>query len=335
MRKTIMSFSLAACLALAVWADEPTVFVNGVQLTVPTTVFAEQTYYPAEELAKSLGASFVLNGSSYTLNSTPLVAPPLVLGGKSYITLDSAVKTLGGQLTRDPVRGRIDVVCQTGTAAGGIPYYSKDYKTPEQRKEEALQREEHLGTADIQTWSRHNKDKLQAMYPTQNPVLNRVPELPSDFHMPAHPNLVAEDENTTPDGRPLAHNPDPRDQVAPFLARACENGQYRILVSDAKLSEALRGISPDLVAPAGTKYLVVQVTEENISKAALPTAWFGVRDTQGAQYVADFTLSQFNRSPLRPGEITRGYLIFELPVSSQPVSLEVLCTPILSVNLTR
>ncbi len=333
---TAMAVALLTLPALAS-GDAMTVFVNGIQLSVAPTQFAEQTYYPADELATALGASFSQNSAGYCLNGTPVAIPPLVLGTKAYLTLDQAVKALGAQMTKDPVRGRVDVVCQAQTSGGGIPFYSKDYRTPEHQAEETRRKNEHLSTSDLAPWLRDNKEKFHEMEPKQNPVLSGVYELPADLRVPSHPWLKEEDDSIlTNDGRPVAANPNQAPPgPPPFMARACQNDLYRILVSDAKLTERLPGINPDLVAPSGTKYLVVQVTEENMSKVQQPCAWFGVRDAAGNQFLADYGLSQFNRSPLRAGESTRGYVIFQLPSASQPTTLEVLSTPMLSVILTR
>jgi hypothetical protein len=342
-KKRLQLFLAGAALTLAVFSapalaegDAMTVFVNGIQLTVPITVFAEQSYYPAEELARALGASFSQNAAGYCLNGTPVAVPPLVLGNKAFFTLDQAVKALGAQMTRDPVRGRVDVVCQTQTSVGGIPFYSKEYRTPEQLADEERRKAENLSTSNLGSWIRDNNGKFKDMMPKQTPLLDRVYEFPSDLKVPSHPWLKEEDDsNLMNDGRPVASHSDHAAGPPPFMARTCQNDLYRVLVSDAKLTESLPGISPGLVAPSGTKYLVVQLTQENISKTSLPSAWFGVRDLAGNQFLADYSLSQFNRSPLRGGEATRGYVIFQLPAASQPTTLEILCTPTLSVILTR
>ena len=322
-------------------AEEPfQVFINGVQLAVQPTAHEDQLYYPGDELAKALGASFQATPNGYTLNGFPIKPPPLMSGGRAFLTLNSAVKALGGSILRDPVRHQITVTCGGPSGPGGIPYYSADYKTPEQQAEE--EREQNLrdaGLASSGVWLSKKRAELTAMYPKTVSVLDRVPQ-PLDFAMPSHPwsSPNGADPYVMPDGTPKSGGPTSTamapSRPAGYLSRTCENGVYRVSVTDAKISEALRGISPDFVAAPGTKYVVITLTEENQSKAPQPTAWFALRDAGGNQYVADYSLSQFPRGQLRARETSTGFIIFQIPSASQPSTLEVLCTPPLVLSLT-
>lgn len=317
-------------------ADEPTVvFINGVELGAKPTEIGNQLYFPGDELAKAMGASLSPAGNGgYTLNGLALRTPPMVINGKPFLTLESAAKTLGGSVLRDPVRHMITVTCQA-QSPNGIAYYDKNYKTPEQQA--TAERDQNLKDAGLgsDVYLASKRAELQAMYPKTVAVLDRVPE-PTDFKMPAHPwvNPDGADPYTMPDGTPPKQAPAVASvQPNGYLSRMCENGTYKVSISDVKISEALKGISPDLVAPPGSKYVVVTLSEENQTRGQQPTAWFALRDANGTQYVGDYSLSQFSRGALRTRETSTGYIIFQVPSGAQPSALEVLCNPPLSVSL--
>ena len=338
-----LCLSAAVCLSLwgnppAARADDPEpipVFINGVQFGGSPALVGEQIYYPAEELARAMGASLQAGPNGYTLNGIPAKIPPLLIQGKPYMSVMSAAQTVGAAVVKDPVRKMISVTCNMQSVPGGIPYYAADYRTPQQQAQDEHEANLNATNSPGDVWLGRKRAEMEKLYPKTIKVLDRVPE-PIDFKLPEHPWSSANplDPYTMPDGTP---KPPPMSaSVGPpatYNSRMCENGIYRVSVSDVKISEALKGISPDLVAPAGSKYVVIFLTEENQSKGHMPTAWFALRDANGNQFVGDYGLSQFSRADLRSRESSQGFVIFQIPVGSAPSALEVLCSPPLSLSL--
>ena len=332
-----LTAGIVTLMCLSVQADDMPLFVNGVKVDIPHVASGPQTYYPLEELAKAMGVLYSAEG--FLLNGQPLRVSPLMLDGKPWTTAEAACKTVGAVIVRDPVRRMVSITCHISTPAG-LAYYKEDYKTPEQiQREERRKMLENAGSpGDALTeekWKEWGK-----MYPTTNKALDRTVRPPVELNIPAHPSMSEEDNAIrVPDGSPdqpsnhhLANHNSQHDPGG-FLAKIADNGIYRITVTNVRVAEALKGLGEGVRPQPGHKFVVVYLTEENISKQEQKTAWFALRDQAGNSYAANHGLSQFSQAPLRSREITTGYVIVEIPLGAQPSALELLCNPPLSVSL--
>jgi hypothetical protein len=331
------------------WAEKNherlTVFVNGVKFE-PEPVHASEKdpteYYRLDLLARAMGVPFQMSTYGAILNGKNLLAPPVMIEGRAYQTLDVAVKTVGGTVVRDPVRKVIQVTCK-GVNTGGFAYYAADYKTPEEQAEaDANKKYTAEGHPDMARLQKQHREQMKA-YDKLPSALR--PDTP-DFDLPSAPLPDINSNNggatmpTVPDPnqhsdyrRPAMASMTPPPRAMVYASRSADNRVFKLTVRDVKLAEVLKGVDPPAQPNPGSKFVIVYLTEENLTKSYQTPGWFVIHDMTGASYSPDPNLSEFSLEVLHPHEVTSGFIVCQIPIATLPVAIEVLGNPPLSMSL--
>jgi len=307
------------------------VYVNGVRSSANSLQYSGQDWFEVDQLVAALGMRLQTSQQGVFVNGQP-IKPVVSVGEVVYTTPDAVAQAIGATVQKDPVRTSLFFQLSNNNPAG-IPYYSADYITPEE--EYKRQRRADLamapGDAMLEEWD----EKMAAEWKAKHPFTPYVPraadykELPYDSTREM-PRLMSKEELLK---SPTFKGEKPTAQPTGYLTRSADNGVFKVTISDVKMAEALKGLKPPLMPQPGYKFLVVNLRLENVSKNRQRAGWFNVRDQNGTPYAANSLYSQFSQGEMQTREITQGYLIFELPVSAQPVALEALVTPALSLSL--
>jgi len=315
-------------------AKETELFINGVKAEAVPVTDLGTTYYPVGPIATALGAKLGFNGSYVSLNGQQLNTPPLVIKGEPYLSLDVIATTLGASVERDPVRGIVHLRGAAMTNTPGIPTYTADYKTPEQ--EEREKRNQMYKNAGIpgEIMIEEKEEELKKQFPKTVKALDRnKPDITPNW--PSHPWISSGGDDPVPDGSANAPAPTaPKYASAGFAHRTGDNGTYKLTVTDVKIAEALRGVNPPQMPKPGHRFIVVFVTQENLTKNRVAPVWFGVRDVAGNLYPAEEAISQFSLATLNTRETTSGYVVCQIPEQAVPVAVELICSPAVSVGLS-
>ena len=333
---------------LGAWADGMTVFVNGVKYPDIPMQVAAQTVYPLDTLSKALGVSFSMTANGALLNGLPLKSPPLLVGGRAYTTLDVATRTVGGTMVTDPVRAVVQITCNA-KPGGGFAYYDANYKTPAQQELDEADRkaaaEGHpMKASSDKTYAKamkENEDKMPSSLKTNLPDID-LPETPLPSMSPTSNSLELPKAPSTDPNSYMLKETKPNLAVngvsAPiqlnyYQIRTSENGTFKLTVRDVKIAEVLKGLDPPAEPSPGNKFIIIYITEENLTKGYQSPAWFAIHDATGASYDPDRNLSEFSLASMRGHESTVGFLVCQMPVAALPSSIEVLCNPSISLSL--
>lgn len=132
----------------------------------------------------------------------------------------------------------------------------------------------------------------------------------------------------------------PRDYTAPppppsapahFRPQVGRNGIFEVRVKGFKQTTRFEGVVP---APSGKKFVVVMVTEKNVSNVRQDdTGVFALFDSAGNRHADHRELSALEMKALRPGDVNAGHLVFEIPTDAQPAFIELEGTWPLKIKL--
>lgn len=331
--RALLLFVLLLLAPLA--AKETELFINGVKADAVPVTDLGTVYYPVAPIATALGVKAAFNGSYVSFNGQQLNTPPLVIKGEPYLALDVIASTLGATVERDPVRGLVHLRGAALSNTPGIPTYTADYKTPEQ--EEREKRNQMYKNAGIpgEIMLEEKEEELKKQFPKTVKALDRnKPDITPNW--PSHPWISSGGDDPVPDGSANSppENTGPKYASAGFAHRSGDNGTYKLTVTDVKIAEALRGMNPPQVPKPGYRFIVVFVTQENLTKARVSPVWFAVRDVAGNLYPAEEAISQFSMGTLNTRETTSGYVVAQIPQQAVPVAVELICSPAVSVGLS-
>ena len=307
------------------------VYVNGVRSGANSVNVSGQEWFDAQQLVSALGFKLQASQQGVFINGQQLT-PVIAVGSVVFTTPEAVAKTTGATVQRDPVRTSLFFQLSNNNPPG-IPYYSADYVTAAEEYKRQRRADLSMSPGDVmlEDWD----TKMEAEFKAKHPYYQYVPRSPDYKQLPfdsAHemPRLMTQEEveqgATLKGQKPVA-------QPTGYLTRTANNGVFSVTLSDVKLAEALKGMKPPLLPQPGNKFLVVNLRLENVSKTKQRAGWFNVRDQNGTPYAANTIYSQFSQGEMQTRETTNGYLIFEIPMAAQPVALEALVTPALSLSL--
>jgi hypothetical protein len=307
------------------------VFVNGVRSGANSVSVSGQEWFEADQLVSALGMKMQTSAQGVFINGQAL-QPVISVGQVVFTTPEAVAKATGATVERDPVRTSLFFQLANNNPPG-IPYYSADYITPAEEYKRQRRADLAMSPGDVmlEDWD----EKMAAEWKLKHPHTPYVPRSPDykEMHLDSSremPRLMSQEELeksvTFKGDKPVA-------QPTGYLTRAADNGVFKVTIHDVKLAEALKGMKPPLLPQPGNKFLVVNLRLENVSKTRQRAGWFNVRDHNGAAYPANTFYSQFSQGDMQTRETTQGYLIFEIPMAAQPVALEALVTPALSLSL--
>ncbi len=334
MRALILLVLLLVGPALAKDKENTELFINGVKAEAVPVTDLGTAYYPVGPVATALGAKMTFNGSFVSFNGQQLNTPPLVIQGEPYLALDVIASTLGASVERDPVRGIVHLRGAALTNTPGIPTYTADYKTPEQEEREKRAAMYKNAGMPGETMLEEKEDEIKKQFPKTVKALDRnKPDITPKW--PSHPWISSGGDDPIPDGSANAppENTGARYASAGFAHRSGDNGSYKLTVTDVKIAEALRALNPPQTPKPGYRFIVVFVTQENLTKNRVAPVWFAVRDVSGNLYPAEEAISNFSMATLNSREITSGYVVCQIPQQAVPVSVELITVPSVSVGL--
>lgn len=337
-------WTLPLALALAVsplGADEAeapqtsawSVYVNGLQNGVNAIHYKGMDWFDAQQLAAALGCQLRVGEQGFYINGQPMQPPVVLIGNVPFTTAEAMAKTVSATLDRDPVRHTASFQLAKHND-GGIPYYSADYVTPEEEYKRQRAQDMSLSAGDLmlEEWDKQMAEEWHKRHPWM-PYVPRAADfrqLPFDSKEMRGP---LTDEEIADTSNMYRSSTKPQAAANGYLSRTANNGVFSMTVQDVKLAEALKGMKPPLMPQPGNKFLVVRLRLENVSKQAQRPGWFAMRDQNGTPFPANSLYSQFSQSVIGSKQGTSGYLIFEIPLSAQPVALELQVSPPLSLSL--
>ena len=336
---------LAIALGLALLAANPgaadddensatkgwSVYVNGVRSGANSVTVSGRDWFEADQLIAALGMKMQTSAQGVFINGQPLT-PVMAVGQIVFTTPEAVAKATGATVQKDPVRNSLFFQLSNNNPAG-IPYYSADYITPAEEYKRKRRADLAMAPGDVmlEEWD----EKMAAEWKAKHPFSTYVPRSPDYVEIPTDssremPRLMTQEELekgvTFKSEKAVA-------QPTGYLQRAADNGTFKVTIQDVKLAEALKGMKPPLMPQPGHKFLVVKLVLENVSKTKQRAGWFNVRDQNGTAYPANAYYSQFSQGEMQTRETTQGFLIFEIPMAAQPVALEALVSPALSLSL--
>lgn len=307
------------------------VYVNGVRSSANSVNVSGVEWFEAQMLVAALGMRMQTSQQGVFVNGQPLT-PVIAVGQTVFTTPEGLARATGATLQRDPVRTALFFQLAPPNTAG-IPYYSADYITPAEEYKRQRRAELNMSPGDVmlEEWD----EKMAAEWKAKHPFTPYVPRSPDYKELPFDsrremPRLMTQEEL---EGGATLKGEKPTVAPSNYLQRSADNGVFKVTIKDVKMAEALKGMQPPLMPKPGNKFLVVNLLLENVSKSKQRAGWFNVRDANGTPYPANSIYSQFSQGEMQVRETTNGYLIFELPMAAQPVALEALVSPALSLSL--
>lgn len=307
-------------------------YCNGVRHGVNGTRVGGQDWFDAIQMAAGLGFRLQAGAQGWFVNGQPMQQPVITIAGVPYTTPEAMARTVGAVVQKDPVRTSLMFQVANSNPAG-IPYYSADYISP--AEERRRQRRADLAMSPGEVMLEEFDEKMAAEWNKKHPWNPYVPRASDyteiNFDNKEMPRILTQEELE----KSVTYNAKPQVEHRPsgYLTRSANNGVFQIILKDAKIAEALKGMTPPLMPQPGYKFVVLNLTLENVSKTNQHPGWFNVRDQNGTPYPASTIYSQFGQGNMRSRETTTGYLIFEVPMASQPIALELTVTPALSLSL--
>jgi hypothetical protein len=146
-----------------------------------------------------------------------------------------------------------------------------------------------------------------------------------DTRHPAFPSLAQNNplethKNTVVVPPPPTNPPMPPPANTGFLTpRTVANADFSVTVTNVQSAHTIKDYYK---SEAGTKFVIVSVSEQNISdQIQMYTGKFTLEDQNGNSYDYLDGLSNFHLEILRPGGINFGSLVFEIPENATPASL--------------
>lgn len=127
----------------------------------------------------------------------------------------------------------------------------------------------------------------------------------------------ATEPKPAPAGTPAASSED--EDLKPFIPRSATNGIFKITVTNVETTNVIKG---SYGAKPGFKYIIVYFSQQNVTdKLQTYLGKFRLMDTNNNYYGWTTGLSNYWVIVLRPGGISYGYLVFEIPTYAKHQSL--------------
>ncbi len=182
-----------------------------------------------------------------------------------------------------------------------------DQMKTEQSTEERLEEYRRAGLSGSIWWEQHKKQAyalkpktVAAVTPTEPPVT---------VQLAPHPWLQKEEQ------------PIQRKSERKYVPRQASNALYRVVVNNLRQTRELKGTVPPTSAPDGYKFVVVYLSQENLTDASLDKGRFYLTDVRGTRFAFDTSLSLFPAGVLSAHQTCVGYLIAKVPQSTIPRAL--------------
>lgn len=369
-RKTVKAvlFLYVLCLLLAtsLSAGELTrIYVNGMKLGVYPLVKEGIAYLPANAMAQSLGIKVFWNADRRILkiNDKVIAASPLVYDGKLYLPVETIAQGSGATVEWDGTTNSIRI-----SNGGNPPAVASLNNVPDSPTEPKVAEKTTVKATPVPKETYTPVPVITAPKPSltsENRPQDRNPSKtvsgPTVVHKPptaysgqptksAYPDRPESNVSLRPTDAPpvmpsnLSLPPMSTtgevstakmtfSSTSPFIPRSEKNNTFRVTITNVEYVDSIK----DYYKPKpGYRFVIVYLSQQNISEEVqIYTGRFSLLDQNNHSYDYIEGLSNFWLVILRPGGINFGYLVFELPADSKPMStiLHALNQAPLTVNL--
>ncbi len=346
-RKTRISSSLLLVLAfLAVFlaiphtifaASPASVFVDGMRVDTTPVVRDGVTYLPIQVMAQALQAEIIWDSKLNTVKVNGKVASSPVYnnGGRIYLPVETFVGSMGGSVNFDGRSNRILIVtnnkgsAKTQTASSPVKQTvsQNTYVKPTTTSNQPVGNNSKTGvqvnnSSTVSQTSGFNQPGTPNSY-APNQIQTNVSLRPVDASPYLASNLQPgpiQGVNTMRGGSAnLPSNSQRPQNGRVYVPKSAKNEVFQVTVTNLETISILK----DFYRPKeGYKYVIAYLSQQNISQQVqIYTGRFSLLDQKSNSYDYIEGLSNFWLVILRPYGINFGYLVFEVPADSKPVSL--------------
>ena len=328
-------FFLALLLILAPFSAQASltrVFVNGMRVDAYPITRQGTIYLPIQLMAQTLKAEIVWDSRLHTVSvdgqiiSTPIIEDD----GRVYVPAEALVKVMGGSITFDGANDRLLINSKSSSAPSFKPAATAKSLTPapaataqttlQPASQPVASQSLVSQPTPTQPAQPAFKSALPAVAPPQSssalaPAVNRSPTPLAPVAKVQTPVRAAPVAKSAPAAK--AQSPVAKGGV--YVPRQASNSLFQVTVTNLETVDTLKNFYHPR---AGYKYVVVYLSQQNISKQVqIYTGKFSLSDQNSRSYPYLEGLSNFWLVILRPFGINFGYLVFEVPVDSNPASL--------------
>ncbi|MGM9997995.1 MAG: stalk domain-containing protein [Candidatus Bruticola sp.] len=360
MPKLLFLAVLAVILAVphTIMAASPAkVFVNGMRVDAAPVVRDGVTYLPIQVMAQALKAEIIWDSKLNTVKVNGKIASSPIYnnGGRIYLPVETFVDSMGGSVNFDGRDNRI--LISTGTVSANQSATSSvaaanTYVQPSKTVANKTVGSS-AGTAYVQPSRPVAKTTSQtpatSTAPATNVQINNSSlSRSSGFNQVGTPASYAPNQiNTNVSLRPADASPYLSSNLQPgpiqgvdtlrggsasmstnaqrpqngrvYVPKSAKNDVFQVTVTNLETISVLK----DFYRPKeGCKYVIAYLSQQNISQQVqIYTGRFSLMDQKSNSYEYIEGLSNFWLVILRPYGINFGYLVFEVPADSKPVSL--------------
>ena len=329
-------------LPYCVYASEPAkVFVDGMRIDTTPIMRDGTVYLPIQTMAQALRAEIVWDSKLNSVKIDGNVVPGTVYNydGRIYLPAESFVSSLGGSVDFDGRSNRIIIKTnnaassqlQTSTVSTNAPTARTTGSDPNGLSYRPV------ATATVQPVI---TPKASTTYTPAVPAANQsgvssvqsstganssVSLRPADASTYLPQNLRAGPVPQTASGLLQGGSASqPANAQRPqngrvYVPKTAKNSVFQVTVTNVENISTFK----DFYRPKeGHRYVIVYLSQQNISQQVqIYTGRFSLLDQKANSYDYMEGLSNFWLLILRPFGINFGYLVFEVPVDSTPVSL--------------
>lgn len=318
-------------------ASPASVFVDGMRVDAIPVVRDGVTYLPIQVMAQALQAEIIWDSKLNTVKVNGKVASSPVYnnGGRIYLPVETFVGSMGGSVNFDGRSNRILIVTNSGSAKSQTASSSakqsanqNTYVKPttttakNDRSGNGKTNVQVNNTSAVSRNSSFNQNGTPSSY-SPNQIQTNVSLRPVD----ASPYLASNLQPGPIQGVTTMHGGSanlPSNSQRPqngrvYVPKSAKNEVFQVTVTNLETISILK----DFYRPKeGYKYVIAYLSQQNISQQVqIYTGRFSLLDQKSNSYDYIEGLSNFWLVILRPYGINFGYLVFEVPADSKPVSL--------------
>jgi Copper amine oxidase N-terminal domain len=362
-RPALAAFLLHTSLALSLPLAPPaladgglySVYYNGTHLPGHPLVRDGVGYLPINTLAQYLNLNIRWDSSLNVVkvDNQVLAARPLNEEGRIYLPIEAVAQSVGGAVEWD---GRTQVIRVTSgtrvasstppSAAGAVPVAAQPVSAS------PLPSAAKTSTATPATKaSRVSVTPAVSVGGSVTPIPGGGPEVPAAVPSPqpiprsstvSLAPILPVAASRTPDPTPGPARATVADPTVPapafgngsvYVPKSGQNNVFAVTVTNVETAGAIK----DFYHPRpGYRFVIVYLSQQNVSnEVQIYTGRFSLLDQNGQAHEYVEGLSNFWLVILRPYGINFGYLVFEMPVESQPtrIALHALNQAPLTLNL--
>ncbi len=318
-------------------ASPASVFVDGMRVDATPVIRDGVTYLPIQVMAQALQAEIMWDSKLNTVKVNGKVASSPVYNnsGRIYLPVETFVGSMGGSVNFDGRNNRILIVTNNGSAKS---------KTASSSAQQSANRNTYVKPTTAAAKTARNSNGKANVQVNNNSAVSRN----SSFNQSGTPSSYAPNQiQTNVSLRPVDASPYLASNLQPgpiqgvttmrggsanipsnsqrpqngrvYVPKSAKNEVFQVTVTNLETISILK----DFYRPKeGYKYVIAYLSQQNISQQVqIYTGRFSLLDQKSNSYDYIEGLSNFWLVILRPYGINFGYLVFEVPADSKPVSL--------------